>query len=331
MIQNFLHNSISKYAHIHMGAGIALVVVFLLSVIAISPNVAPEFSGSAHLQVVFQSEQHSDEVAAALSPLPYAVAAEPLSETAYRFTSRALGDKEYISLLSHITDTIGVHTITEYQSFSPSISRELIRKAVIALIIASIVIVLYISFVFRGVSYPLASWKYGTVAILALFHDVIAPLGVFALLAPFTDAAVDTLFVTALLATLGYSINDTIVVFDRIRDRLTDNAAKKRKEDFAAVIDRGVRTSFRRSVYTSLSTVIPLIFLVSFVPVVQWFGIALFVGVVAGTYSSLFFGPSLLLLWHRYVPQKEEKWQEKNDTEKAEEALRDTLRNSDVI
>ena len=109
-----------------------------------------------------------------------------------------------------------------YESFSPSISQELVRKALIALVAAMVLIILYISFVFKRVSRPVASWKYGLVAIVALVHDAIIPIGLFALLALFTSAAVDALFVTALLATLGYSINDTIVVFDRVQRAITN-------------------------------------------------------------------------------------------------------------
>ena len=184
---------------------------------------------------------------------------------------------------------------------------------------------------FKGVSRPIASWKYGVVSIAALLHDVAAPLGIFALLAPFTSASVDALFVTALLATLGYSINDTIVIFDRIRDRLKTNMGKKHKENFGTVVDYGVRSSVRRSLYTSVSTVIPLALLIVLVPVTQWFGVALFVGVAAGTYSSLFFAPSLLLLWHRHFPQKEDGNRTKTDTEKAEDTLKDILQGQDVM
>ncbi len=322
---------ISRHAEKHAVIGVALIVVFLLSVFVITPNIAPEFSGTAHLQVDFQSEQSTQSMHTAFAEFPYDITPQQISETEWSFTSRALSDEEYQGLLTHITDTVGAHTITEYQSFSPSISQELVRKALLALIIATIIIIAYISFVFKGVSRPIASWKYGVVSIAALLHDVAAPLGIFALLAPFTSASVDALFVTALLATLGYSINDTIVIFDRIRDRLKTNMVKKHKENFGTVVDYGVRSSVRRSLYTSVSTVIPLALLIALVPVTQWFGVALFVGVAAGTYSSLFFAPSLLLLWHRHFPQKEDGNRTKTDTEKAEDTLKDILQGQDVM
>ena len=136
---------------------------------------------------------------------------------------------------------------------------------------------------------------------------------------------------TALLATLGYSINDTIVVFDRMRDRLRMNREKNKKELFPDTVDYGVRSSLRRSLYTSVSTVTPLVLLFIFVSATQWFSIALFAGVVAGTYSSLFFAPSLLLLWHHYFPQKERKEKKLSETEAAEKMLRSSFQNEDIL
>lgn len=322
---------VEKHAHIHAVFGAALIGLFLLSVLFISPNVAPEFSGSASLRVSFYDRQNYSVVDAVLDNFAYSVSVERISEKEYLFLTRSLDDAAYTELTAYITGEVGAYTVTEYQSFSPSISQELVRKSFIALVAAALIIIGYISFVFRGVSRPVESWKYGVVATIALLHDVIVPLGVFALLSLFSSAAVDTLFVTALLATLGYSINDTIVIFDRVRERLHVNQRKGNREEFGAVVDYGVRNSLRRSVYTSVSTMIPLVLLFVFVPVTKWFSVALFVGVVAGTYSSLFFAPSLLLLWSRYFPQGDRKERESTDTERAEEALRGVLRGNDTL
>ena len=200
-----------------------------------------------------------------LADIGFETAVKQVSEKEYTISTRSLSNEEYTILKHTITNAVGEYEIKEYQSFSSSISTELLYKAIIALIVAIIVIILYISFVFRKSSRPIASWKYGMAATLALIHDTIIPLGLFAILAPFTTATVDTLFVTALLATLGYSINDTIVVFDRMRDRLQVNREKNRKEDFNETIDYGVKNSLRRSVYTSVSTVTPLVLLFIFV------------------------------------------------------------------
>ena len=325
---SFLRSIISRHTRTHAVVGIILTLIFLLAAVIIPPSIAPEFTGSADLRVQFDAGDTVVVPEGAFSDFPYEIAYEKISDSEHRFVSRSLSNEEHRELLAHIDSTIGSYTVIHYESSSPSISQELVRKAIIALIAAAFIIICYIAFVFRGVSRPVASWKYGVVAVIALLHDIIAPVGVFVFLSWYTTASVDTLFVTALLAILGYSINDTIVVFDRIRDRLRMNAEKGNKEEFDAVIDYGVSHSMRRSLYTSLSTIIPLVFLFLLVPVTRWFGVALFVGVVAGTYSSLFFAPSLLLLWHRYFPQKDGQQRQKTETEKAEESLRKMLRNT---
>ena len=322
---------IGKYAKLHVAIGIGLIVISGVCTIVIRPNVAPEFSGKAELHVAFSEEQMQGTVESGLANVGYATTVNRVSEKEYTITMRSLREEEYIALKQVITDTIGVYEIKEYQSFSPSISAELLFKAVIALIIAVIVIILYISFVFRKSSRPVASWKYGIAATFALMHDTAIPLGLFAILAPFTTATIDALFVTALLATLGYSINDTIVVFDRMRDRLQTNRDKGQKEEFNATVEYGVRHSLRRSVYTSVSTITPLVLLFIFVSTTKWFSIALFAGIVAGTYSSLFFAPSLLLLWQQYFPQKEKKEKQLSETEAAEKMLRETVYSDDVL
>lgn len=322
---------VSNRKKFHALFGFLLIGISFLSFLFISPNIAPEFSGSAHLRVTFQEVPDVAVLSETLGDFAYAVSFDALSDRAYAFSTQALDAVAYREFSALLSDRVGAYAVSEYQSFSPSISQELVRKAVIALVIAMLCIIVYISFVFKGVSRPVASWKYGIVSTVALLHDALIPLGVFSLIAPFTDAAIDTLFVTALLATLGYSINDTIVVFDRIRDRLSVNRDRRHRESFDAVADYGVRRSLRRSLYTSLSTVIPLLLLFLFVPATRWFSTALFAGVIAGTYSSLFFAPSLLLLWHYYFPQDEKKDRQLSDTERAEEALRHSFRGENTV
>ena len=320
---------VSKYAKIHTYIGIGLIIASVICTIVIRPNIAPEFSGSAKLQVAFAEEQQ--DIATRFSDSGYEVTTQQTSTTEYTFTTRSLRAEEYSSLQAYITENIGEFEVKEYQSFSPSISRELLYKAVMALLAAVAIIIIYISLVFRKASYPVASWKYGITATFALLHDTIIPLGLFAIIAPFTTATIDTLFVTALLATLGYSINDTIVIFDRMRDRLRINREKNRKEEFTDTVEYGVRSSLRRSLYTSASTITPLILLFIFVEATQWFSIALFAGVIAGTYSSLFFAPSLLLLWHQQFPQKTQKVAKLSETEAAEKMLRESFHREETL
>ncbi|MBI4094341.1 MAG: protein translocase subunit SecF [Candidatus Liptonbacteria bacterium] len=182
-----------------------------------------------------------------------------------------------------------------FQSVGPSVGRELRRNAVVALILALFAISLYVAFVFRKVSRPVASWKYGVITLLTLFHDVAIPAGLLALLGRTFGVEVDSTFVVALLVVMGFSVHDTIVVFDRIREHL---ALDRGRTDFADIVNASVNQTIARSVNTSLTLVIVLLaLLVAGPPSLFYFLVALLVGVVAGTYSSICVASPLLVAW----------------------------------
>lgn len=323
---------VNKYKKLHAIFGTLLIFVSILLIIFVQPNISPEFTGSSSMDIRFNSSTSIDVLNTEFASHPSKdVEIDEKDNEIFNLKTSSLNDEEYLDFVSYIKENIGEFDIISYESFSPSISQELLRKSIIILVIAMIIIIMYVAFAFRHVSRPISSWKYGLVATIALIHDSIIPLGIFTLISSFTTASIDTLFITALLAILGYSINDTIVIFDRVRERISNNIANKNKENFGDVIDYGVRNSLRRSLYTSISTVLPLILLVIFVPVTQWFALALFVGIFAGTYSSLFYAPSLLLIWNTLFPQDESIKKEKTDLEKAEEKLIGILKEKDTL
>jgi len=166
-------------------------------------------------------------------------------------------------------------------------------------------IITFIAFAFRGVSKPVQSWKYGVVAIITLLHDILLPLGLFAVLGHFFGAEVDALFIVALLTILGISINDTIVVFDRIRENLRLNEERNKREEYEEVVGRSIIQTLARSINTSLTVIIVLISLYFLGPVAtQNFALTLIVGMVAGTYSSIFLASPLLVAWDRLSAKK---------------------------
>jgi preprotein translocase subunit SecF len=154
------------------------------------------------------------------------------------------------------------------------------------------------------VSEPVASWKYGIVAIVTLLHDILIPAGLFALLGHVAGAEVDALFIVALLTILGISINDTIVVFDRIRENLRLNNEHRKREEFDSVVGKSIMQTIARSINTSVTVIIVLLALYFLGPVAtKNFALTLIIGMVAGTYSSIFLASPLLVVW--------EKWQKK--------------------
>jgi preprotein translocase subunit SecF len=192
-------------------------------------------------------------------------------------------------------------SIVERTSFiSSAISKELKNKAIQATVVAIIGIMLYIMWAFRKVSYPVESWKYGLGAIIALAHDIIITLGVFAWLGHQYGIEVNIPFIAALLTILGYSVNDTIVIFDRIRENLNKVEAKK---NFENTVNRSINESMSRSLNTSLTVVVVLLAIIFFGGTsIKYFSIALLVGIIAGTYSSIFVASAILVeAWKRKI------------------------------
>jgi len=196
--------------------------------------------------------------------------------------------------------TIGGESLVvedRFESIGPTIGNELKQKSIYAMIAVIVSIILYIAWAFRKVSDPVSSWKYGITAIFALVHDVAIPVGVFAVLGAVAGVEVDILFVTALLTILGYSVNDTIVVFDRTRENLSRDHWK---HEFEWIVNKSVNETIRRSVYTALTTFVVLLAVYLFGgESIKHFVLALMIGVVAGTYSSIFLASPLLVAWEK--------------------------------
>jgi len=196
-------------------------------------------------------------------------------------------------------------TIENPRNILPSLGAELRTKALVALGLVLLCILLFIAFAFRKVSEPVSSWIYGLIALVTLLHDVIIPIGFYAVLGHFTFAAIDTLFVTAILTVLGFSIHDTIVVFDRVRENLRVNHERNRKEDFAETAGRSLNQTFVRSINTSLTVLATLLVLFFIGPAsTRDFALTLLVGIIAGTYSSIFLATPLLVSFEKWRRNK---------------------------
>lgn len=184
-----------------------------------------------------------------------------------------------------------------FETVGPIIGKEITRKALWAVVWACLAIVLYIAWAFRQVPKPASSWHFGICAVIALFHDVLVVVGLFSLLGHFYRVEIDILFVTALLTIIGFSVHDTIVVFDRIRE----NLKKMTEKSFAQVVNESILQTLARSLNTSLTVVFVLSALLLFGgATLRWFIVALLVGIISGTYSSIFNASPLLVVWHEF-------------------------------
>lgn len=210
------------------------------------------------------------------------------------------------SLSSHASlDSTSSPQATElaYTSVGPALGSQFAAKALWAILAVVLAIILYITFAFRKVSRPVPSWGYGLTVIAILVHDIIIPAGFFAILAHATGADVDALFVTALLALLGYSVNDTIIIFDRVREHLHTNEKEGAREEFSDTVGKSITETMTRSINTSLTVVLALGALVFFGSLAtRDFALVMLVGVVAGTYSSILLAaPLLISLSRRFI------------------------------
>jgi preprotein translocase subunit SecF len=222
---------------------------------------------------------------------------QSVGDTDYSIKSRMVSDIERQQIENAFSNN-GANKIElkKVNSIGPLIGKEAAEKAIISIILVILCIVLFITFAFRKVSKPVQSWKYGLMAIIALAHDVIIPAGVFSILGHFKGYEVDTLFVTALLVILGFSIHDTIVVYDRIRENLSDSIKANDKKTFETIVGESVRQTFVRSINTSMTTILALFVLYFLGPqATEHFSLALIIGVAIGTYSSIFIASALLV------------------------------------
>ncbi len=207
--------------------------------------------------------------------------------------------QEVLAALKKIP-TIGEVREERFETIGPTVSSELQRRAIWSIFMVLGAIIIYIAWAFRAVSYPLAAWKFGVVAIVALLHDVFIPAGVFAALGHFAGYEIDTLFVTAMLTVLGFSVHDTIVTFDRVREHLILTP----KADFESLVDKSVSETLGRSINTSLTVLLVLVAVYLFGgESVKNFNLVLILGVIAGTYSSIFIACPLLVVWNKLARQ----------------------------
>jgi preprotein translocase subunit SecF len=278
---------------------IALAVA-ALTIWGLKPGI--DLKGGSLLQVTYPDGRPAlQDVTAKVSTLGLGeVRVQPTNQNDYVLRQRDLTQQEK-QTLDGVLSSFGTIKEVQYNSVGPSIGAELMQKSWWAIGLITLLTILFIAFAFRGVSEPVASWKYGVVAIITLLHDILIPTGLFAYLGHARGAEVGALFIVALLTTLGISINDTIVVFDRIRENLSININRGRKEIFSDVVWRSITQTLTRSINTSVTVIVVLLALFYVGPdSTKDFALTLIVGMIAGTYSSILLASPLLILIEKY-------------------------------
>jgi len=259
-----------------------------------------DFTGGSLLEVKFPQERPAiEEIKSTINELELEgeVVIQPTEEKNALIRFQSIEENVHIQIYNKLAEKYPENLQEErYESIGPAIGQELKTKAIYAIVVVILAIVAYIAWAFRKVSWPVKSWKYGVIAIVALVHDVLIVLGIFAILGRFMGVEVGLPFVAALLTILGYSVNDSIVVFDRIRE----NLGRVTKTNFEGIVNRSVNETIIRSINTSLTTLAVLIMIFIFGGAsIKFFVLALMIGVLSGTYSSIFLASPLLVVWEK--------------------------------
>lgn len=291
----------NKKIFIGISAFLILFSIIALSVWGLKPSI--DFKGGALLEIEYTNNRPNQaEVNSVLTSLNLgSFLVQPTGDLGYLIKTKDLNEEEHAQLLNVLSFNIENSLIEKnFNSIGPTVGNELTRKAIIAVILASLGIILFIAFTFRKVSKPVSSWKYGLIAVIALLHDILIPMGIFTFFSHFQGIEIDTLFIVALLTILGLSVSDTIVIFDRIRENLK-NEANIYKINFKEIVGKSLNQSYVRSISTSMTIILVLLSLVFFGPAsTKYFAIVLTFGMFFGTYSSIFLASPLLVLFEEF-------------------------------
>jgi preprotein translocase subunit SecF len=295
-----------KYKTLFISISALFVAAAIASLIIFGLPLGIDFKGGSALELQYTGARPSTaDVTTAVTKAGFTNAlVQPVGDQGYMIETATLTDAQRAALLTAASVVPGqTVTQTSFTSIGPSVGTELKHKAIASIILVLIAIILFVAYAFRKVSKPVSSWKYGFAVIIALVHDLIIPTGFFALLGHFAGAQVDTLFIVALLTTLGLSVADTIVVFDRIREHLKGSSANK---NFAELVGESLSETFVRSINTSFVVLVMVVSLAVFGPATtKLFAITLAVGMFFGTYSSIFLASPLLVVMEQSQKKKQ--------------------------
>jgi preprotein translocase subunit SecF len=285
-----------KYAFLFSGILVLASVFFLVKW---GLNLGIDFTGGVLTEIKFNQEVNKNEVEESLKDLNLkSLLIQPTENNSFIIRYQSEENKINPEVENKLQEKYSESEVLRTEFISSVVSSELKRNAVYAIVLSIFGIAWYIAWAFRKISYPINSWKYGLGAILALVHDIVITLGAFAILGNLRGVEIGIPFVAALLTIFGYSVNDTIVIFDRIRENLLRYGAGK---DFENTIDKSIKESIARSLNTSLTLIFVLLAIIFFGgETIKYFSVALLIGVVFGTYSSIFVATAFVAeIWKR--------------------------------
>lgn len=272
-----------------------VILIGIISLIIFGLPAGIEFSSGDMLTVQFEQPVNYDEFKEEINNLGYTDAiVQSAGENQFLIRTQVLTDAEKQQIKSSLSARFGEQAEEpQFIEVSPQVASETVRNAAIAVAIAAVGILLYVTWAFRRMPRPI---HYGTCAIVALVHDALIAMGIFSILGAILGWEINIMFITGILAVIGYSVNNTVVIFDRIRENLSRGTAG----NFVLTVNNSLVETLSRSVNTSLTTLIVVLALFLFVGSnIQNFVVVLIIGIIAGTFSSVCIAPSLLVVWDR--------------------------------
>ena len=290
--------SFLKYKKIYFIFSGVLVLTSLASLFVLGLNPGIDFTGGSILEVKYLSERPSNqEIKDSLADIDLGeLYLQPTEEKGLIIRMKDISEETHQEVIGKLSLENEIEEL-RFESIGPVIGKELKEKTKIVVVLSLLAIVAYIAFSFRKLTFPAKSWQFGLVALVALFHDTLIPLAVFSLLGHFYGIQVTIPVIVALLTVVGYSINNTVVVFDRTRE----NLLRKVGSTFEETVDISLNQTFTRSINTSLTTlfVLTAIFFLGG-ETLKYFALILMIGILAGTYSSLFLASPILVSWLKW-------------------------------
>ncbi len=291
-------------------------VYFFISLLVIVPGLVSlflfglkfsiDFIGGSRIEIQsseFGIRSSESEIRTAFKNQNIAISSiQKLGKDIFIVRTKPIDQNTYLKIISRLKKKYLTIRELSFQTVGPVIGSETTLNAIKSIVVASILIILYIAWSFRKVPLPLKSIRFGICAIIALLHDVLVVVGIFSILGKLYGVEIDSLFVTAILTIIGFSVHDTIVVFDRIRENLRKYSATM---SFEKIVNESILQTFTRSLNTSLTVLLVLFTLLLFGgESTKWFIVALLVGITSGTYSSIFNAAPLLVVWDEWSRRK---------------------------
>lgn len=278
-----------------------IILASIISLAVFGLKFGIDFTGGTLLSVRFQDRPTSVEVERSLDGIDVgSIVVQPVGERDANIRMKTLNQEQSTEVLKRLQTSFKQVEQLRLDSIGPAVGSELRTKSIKALLISMVAILIYIAYAFRKVSVPVQNWKYGVITVISAIHDVMLPVGIFSILGAFGYYEIGIPFVVATLTVLGYSINDTIVVLDRVRENL-----HKMDGSFSHIVSESLKQAYLRSINTSMTTLVSLVAIFLFGgETLKPFALALIIGVLSGAYSSIFLAAPLLVTWEKLSNRK---------------------------